>query len=155
MYERLDDLLNRYGEEIEYDLQSHCNVDLAHELRAGRVRRLLNLIGKLPNNSHYFDARAHDIDQARYVIKHPELMNDAQSSKIGEFASWTPTDAKLADVIDLLQHLIRVQLSRGGVPNLPKVVPSWRPVGAIQDAQEEADQEHHDYIVSRVTFVDE
>jgi hypothetical protein len=106
------------------------------------VRKVLNLIDRLPGNSHYIASIAND----------EELADSAETEAAASappLTEWSPVVAALAAVADRLGTLINVQVARGG-GQTTKVVPYPRPVTAAQRVKERNRLRRHEDLVARL-----
>ncbi|WP_242882575.1 hypothetical protein [Actinomadura litoris] len=104
------------------------------------IRRALVLIDHLPATSHYVAALAEDPDLP------PPPDTGPSSPRLTE---WTPEVRVLADLVDRIGALIRVQISQSQ-RRPPEIRPYPRPVTAAQRSARRARREEHDALVSRV-----
>jgi hypothetical protein len=106
------------------------------------VRKVLNLIDRLPSNSHYIAAIAND----------EELADGAEGEAAPSappLTEWSPVVAALAAVADRLSTLINVQVARGG-GQTTKIAPYPRPVTAAQRIKERNKLTRHQELVARL-----
>lgn len=73
----LRDLLTRWGDRVEADLQQFYGLDLGQMVAEGRFRRLLNLIVQLPADSRM--GRSWDQVRKFYVLRDGMARHTAQA----------------------------------------------------------------------------
>jgi hypothetical protein len=103
------------------------------------VRKVLNLVDRLPSGSQYISAIVDDEDLADAV--------DAAAQSTPSVSEWSPTVAALAVIADRLATLINVQVARGG-GKPGQVDPYPRPVTAAQRVRGRRRMERHQRLVS-------
>ena len=139
-------MLDRYGEEIEYDLLTRGidPLDLFHERR---WRRLRSLILHLPRTSLTREAMVNDDEMVAELLRaNPSA---AAPSRHPRYAEFGPTEEALADVTDRLGEVVRGLVGLGGKKPKPvKAVP--RPRTAFDRVREEIDREQHSSLVARL-----
>lgn len=124
-------LVNRYGDELEYDLHARLGLDL-DDWFAGRYpwAKLLRLAGQLPRTSHY-SAALHGDDEAvaEYVAVHG-LPDDDGPVPAPPMTEWTPERSQLVALTEAVLSMQRVLvLAHGGkageVRPLPRPRTAW------------------------------
>jgi hypothetical protein len=111
-------------------------VDLATEWRSRRWRRLLNLIDRLPANSHLSDAMAQD--------------EDAESSeRVVRFSEGSPERDALERVVDTLQIAVAAIVASAG-QKPPAFRPGPRPVTEVDRLRERDRVVAHRALVKRL-----
>lgn len=128
--------MDRYGDEIEYDLHAELGLDLLDFLRGHHPwGKLLRLVEQLPRGSRYQAARAEDDEIAEQWL---EMFGDEELDKPSppSFVGYDLKVEALLNLTDSIQELHATLVAanaKGG--KRPKVRPSRRPVTAIQTAQ--------------------
>lgn len=133
-------LVNRYGDELEYDLHARLGLDL-DDWFAGRYpwAKLLRLAGQLPRTSHYATA-LHDDDDAvaEYVAVHGLPEDDDAPAPLPPMTEWTPERAQLVALTEAVMSMQRVLvLAHGGkageVRPLPRPRTAWDRAARVQN----------------------
>ncbi|KAB2344883.1 hypothetical protein [Actinomadura rudentiformis] len=106
------------------------------------VRKVLNLIDHLPSTSHFVAAIADDPD-----LPPPPEEGRRSGPRLTE---WTPEVRALADLIDRIGALIRVQVAQNSRGRPPEITPYPRPDTAARRAERRARREAHYALVARV-----
>ncbi|MEU6033969.1 hypothetical protein ABZ801_01025 [Actinomadura sp. NPDC047616] len=110
------------------------------------VRKVLNLIDHLPSTSHFIAAVADDPD-----VPPPPEGKDTRGPRLTE---WTPEVRVLADLVDRIGTLIRIQIAQHSKRKPPDIPPYPRPDTAAQRAARQAAfrarYEQHKALVARV-----
>jgi hypothetical protein len=153
--QRLVYLIDRYHDDLAYDLQRYARADLGELWRARRWSRIIIAADRLPRTSHFSAAVANDLEHAEMLAKAmAEQTGESKQSEGPSLQDWSPERAALADVTDKLNQLIYYAMANAGVKNPPKPDPSPRPVTALARAAQRAErdrrQEAHESLVSRL-----
>ncbi len=133
----LIDLIDRFGPQIEYDLQAELGVDLLDFFRAvrpwGQLERFLT---RLPSHGHYKSALADDDDFAQqYARSRPDAAGEPSAPPT--MLGWSPTYGLLVALLETTRQHIAITVachSESGQVESPDPLP--RPVTAIERAQE-------------------
>jgi hypothetical protein len=104
------------------------------------VRKVLNLIDRLPSTSQYIAAIADDEDLA-------DAVDEASVRQTPPLTEWSPTMGALAVIADRLAALVNVQVARGG-GRPARVTPYPRPVTAAEKVRERRRLERHERLVA-------
>lgn len=121
--------MDKYGDEIEADLQHHYRVDLLDFFRGRRSwRQLLNFIQKLPSSSLTTEAMADDDELAALMADRPVTNTGPRLSE------YTAEVARLDIILDRLSELISVTLQLNG-GKAPRLRPAKRPETAYARLQ--------------------
>jgi hypothetical protein len=131
--QRLMYVVNRYRDDLDYDLRTHAGVDLGEWWRARRWRTLLATIDRLPQFSYYAEAVSLDPEHARMIAESLAARRDQNPDEESEtgppLRTWTPEVRLLTDIFDAvrsLQHTtVAINAPRGKAGDGPK--PSPRP----------------------------
>lgn len=126
------------------------NEDVGVLWRSRRWRRLLNLIDKLPRNTHYHQAVLADPEHLA-MLDRVRAKGDPGPAPLPPLATWSAEVDKLADVIDAIKHLedtqIRLKTSKADQGKIK--APNWTPrpgretpVEDIALSQQEKDRRH-------------
>lgn len=158
--QRLIYLIDRYRNEIEYDLQAHLGLDLGTMFRARQWRRLLNMIDHLPRNSWYTETMSNDEEHAKLLS---EAMAKRNSSEEGEAARgtghppmrvWTQESSMLAEILDGIRNLTYTLRAVNGDKTAKPPVPTPRPITALEvqarRARHNERQRRHETLVGRL-----
>jgi hypothetical protein len=139
-------LLERYGEEIEYDLLTR-GIDPLELFHACRWRRLLSLIRHLPRNSLTREAMVNDDEMVAELVRaDPKAVKPPKHPR---FAEWTPEVEALADVTDRLGDVVKGLTGLAGKRPRP-IKPVPRPKTAFDRVETIIEQERHDKLVARL-----
>lgn len=118
-------------------------IDLAQLWRSRRWRLLLNLIDRLPRESHYVEAM---LDDEQYALLVADMPLSEPERRMRE---WTPELEALATVADRLVDVIDVlSIANGGKAS--ELRRSIRPVTAIERVRNRQRQRKHEALVARV-----
>lgn len=152
---RLVYLIDRYSDEIEYDLRVLADEDLGTLWRTRRWRYLLNLVDHLPSNCWYTAAVSNDEEHARMMAEamaEQERAPDAEDSG-PPVQFWDQHAAMLADLIDATRAIPQALVAANG--GKPKEMPPYpRPKTALERARKlaafESRKARHEKLVQRV-----
>lgn len=132
-------LIDRYGDAIEYDLHTRAGLDLLDFFRGKYTwRKLLVIVDHLPTGSAYWTARAADEELAEEIAE-----QDRQDEKAGRvrppaappLSDMTLTNQLLMTLVDLQDVAVnRLERLLGGRPSPPRPLP--RPLTAVDKAKE-------------------
>lgn len=139
-------LLERYGEEIEYDLLTQ-GIDPLELFHARRWRRLRSLILHLPRTSLTREAMVQDDEMVAELLRaNPSA---AEPSRHPRFADFSPEVEALSDITDRLGDVVRgISGLAGKKPKPIKAVP--RPRTAFDRVKDTIDRERHDSLAARL-----
>lgn len=140
--------MERYGAQLEADLQQVYGLELGLLWRNRRWKRLLRLVDNLPRNSRFAAAVANDEDHVRAVIKATE--GQPKTSSAPSLADYTLESELLMEVVDLLQSNIHAVLAGAGAKGLGKIKPRRRPETAYQDVQLQMAQESYEKVRAKI-----
>lgn len=114
------DLIERYADEIEYDLHAHLSLDLV-DFFAGRYTwdKLARLIAQLPWWSRYQLAHADDDDVATAQLERAGGQQPARPAR-PPLSRWDPFEELRADMVDGFNNLAA---TTAGDKKKPKRVP--------------------------------
>lgn len=115
------DALDRFGEAIEYDLQSHLGMDLLEFFHSRYSwAKLFRLLNQLPWWSRYQLAVADDDAIAEQAIQHDDAAAVGQS-RTPPLATWDPLREIQATLVDGFNAMISAQAGKKG--QKPKSTP--------------------------------
>lgn len=156
---RLAYLVDHYRPDLVHDLLVHAGLDLGEEWRARRWTRLIDVIDRLPGNSHFSAAVANDEEHATMVAKaaaeRGETRPGAGEGDGPSLTTWSPEVAVMTKVLDAVNAVryavVAVQVGKkAGDP--PK--PARRPTTALEKAMRLAEFDRrksvHESLVARV-----
>jgi hypothetical protein len=156
--QRLAYVVNRYRDDLEYDLRVHAHMDLGEQWRARRWRTLLATIDRLPQHTLYSEAVSQDPEHAKLLAKALAERDgeDGPSDKNPPLRTWTPEVRLLTDIFDAirqLQHtIVAVQVPKGKAGNPPE--PSPRPKTILAEETRKAEYQRrlgvHKSLVARL-----
>lgn len=144
-------MIDKYGEAIEWDLQTRCGLDLLDFFRGRHSWRKLEMIlSRLPGSSAYVEARVNDPEVAEHLASQPE--NDRpRPPALSEFG---PDVAMLANISDLLAVVVaNLEALRNVKPGKPRMAP--RPVTGVERARAARARLKHDDLVADVRAAQE
>ena len=155
---RLYYLVERYGRDLEYDLQG-LGVDLGEAWRSRRWRWLLNIVDHLPNHTYFAEAVSNDEEHAEMLAKAEAAQTKGAKDRPAwtpPLRTWTPEVDVLTRVLDAVNALKYVTIAanseKGKAPRPPEPAP--RPKTAIERARARADYQRrlrkHESLVARV-----
>jgi hypothetical protein len=121
-------------------------LDLAQLWRRRRWRFLLNIIDRLPRDSHFVEAQAADEQFAEAVLAMPP----ASVPTTPRWSEWTPERQALADIVDRLGDVVTAVLRAGGAKHVPSIPRYPRPVTAADRLRDKRRIEQHYRIVAMV-----
>lgn len=156
---RLAYVVNRYRDDLEYDLRVHAQVDLGQAWRSRRWRTLLATIDRLPSHSYYTEAVSQDPEHARMLAEAMAALpeDDAPASASAPpLRTWTPEVRVLTDILDAVKRVewatIAVGSPSGKAPKPPE--PAERPKSLIASATKMAEYNRrkatHDALTKRL-----
>lgn len=154
---RLRYLVDRYSDEIEWDLRQHAGgADLGELWRSRQWRKLLNFIDRLPGYGHFGDAVANDDEHAELLAK-AELERGENKDYHPPLRGWTPELAALNNVINAVNavaYTIRAvkaeKPGQAGQPPEPMPTPRTALDRARENAKWRKRWENHRSIVAKV-----
>lgn len=119
--------------------------------QARDVQYLLNLIGRLPQNSHYAHAIATDEEYAKAAAEHPGT-GDVSEAPAPSMAAWSPEVDMLARLVDSVNAL-RIATIAASLPKgktAPTFEPVRRPERAVTKVARQRRRAAHDRLVALV-----
>lgn len=138
--------VDTYGNQLEADFQTEYRLNLGRLLRSGQVGRTLRLIEQLPRTSRFSAAVASNPEHVQAILKATGDQREEYSPPLTE---WTAQNEQLAQLVDLMEKLIGVQVSRGG-GKAQRIKPSARPKTAFRDARTTLAKQQHQEMVARM-----
>lgn len=102
---RLAFLLDRYRDDLDYDLRAYANVELGPAWRSRRWRTLLSVIDRLPPHSYFAEAVSKDPEHAKMLAEAAAAGTPSDSPKGPPLRTWTPEVALLTRIFDAVRHL--------------------------------------------------
>lgn len=155
--QRLIYLLDRYRDEIEFDLQQHLDTDLVTLWRDRRWRKLLNLIDHLPRESWFSEAVSNDEEHAQMVAdaRAKAEIEEEVGTNHPPMRTWTPEVAVLTDILDAIRSNTHTLAAVNAVgKNVPSPSPAPRPTSALERAMKVAKFDRrkaaHEKLVARM-----
>lgn len=116
--------------------------------RSRQVRRLLNLIDHLPQNTRFYEQVANDEEYAEMLLEaqeRAEREGAAPPPTGSPIHSWSPEVSILAVVVDKLSVLVEAQKAKPG-----QVMPYPRPKTAMERVKLRRRQSQHDNLVAQM-----
>lgn len=146
-------MVDRYGEALEVDLLNHGGLDLIELWRARRWRRLLNVIDRLPQASHYSEQMLNDREVVLEIKKRQHEREKREGKKRvvtgTPVSQYTTEVSMLRDIINAVNSLrAAVIAANGGKPGETKPYPG--PITLLDSAEHEIRQSEHESLVARV-----
>jgi hypothetical protein len=129
-------LIDRYGDQLEYDLHSRLGLDLQDWFRGRHAwDKLLRLAEQLPRESRY-KAELYDDDDvvAEYLLLHGTPGDDQPDAPL-TLQDWTPERAQLVSLTEAIMGLHRTLIAIHNKGKAPDVKPLPRPRTAWDRAQ--------------------
>jgi hypothetical protein len=106
--QRLAYVVQRYTDDVAYDLRVHAHVDLGEAWRSRRWRTLLATIDRLPSNTYFAEAVSKDEEHARMIAEHMAAAGETQGSS-GPAAPplriWSPELRMLTQIFDAVRRV--------------------------------------------------
>jgi hypothetical protein len=124
--------IEHYGEAIEYDLWDRRD-DIRHYLNGRKpLRRLANILRRLPGDSHYVTAKRNDPLIAEHVANAAAQVEDKANKYTPPPTEWSVVAELLAANFDRLGEVVRaVTNGYAKDPNTDPIRPYPRPVTEI------------------------
>lgn len=144
--QRLVYVINRYRDDLEYDLRVHARVELAELWHARRWRTLLATIDRLPQHSLYSEAVSQDPEHAKMLAKAMAERSGEEGSSDNSppLRTWTPEVRLLTDIFDAIRNLqhtvVAVQVPKGKAGNPPEASPRPKSILAEETRRAEYDR---------------
>jgi hypothetical protein len=125
---RVVQLIQRYGDEIEYDLHTRLHLDLGDWFRGLHPwEKLLRLAGQLPRDSRYKAALYDDDDvAAMWATQHGERDDDAPRPEL-TLEGWTPELGQLVAMTEAIMGMHRTLIAIHNKGKAPEFKPLPRP----------------------------
>lgn len=157
--QRLAYSVNRYRDDLEYDLRVHAHMDLGEMWRSRRWRTLMATIDRLPSHSYHAEAVSKDPEHAAMLAEALAARPDdgtPSEPPAPPLRTWTPEVQVLTAVLDGIRDvgwvLRATNSEKGKQPPHPGLSP--RPKSAIEDATKRADYDRrksrHDSLAARL-----
>lgn len=140
--QRLLYMMERYGDGIEYDFRSHLNLSLGDLWRARRWREILNLIDRLPSNSHMNQLLVNDEEHLAQVMARQQERDQAPTGP--SMSDWSQTNALLATLIDAVNRGTETAKGIANPKSRPSVQPTQRPRTAADAVRYRLDKQRHE-----------
>lgn len=106
--QRLAYVVQRYRDDLTYDLLTHAQVDLGDAWRSRRWRTLLSIIDRLPSHTYFAEAVSKDEEHARLLAEHMAAAGENESGS-GPVApplrTWTPETRLLTQIFDAVRRV--------------------------------------------------
>lgn len=155
--QRLAFLVDRYTDELSYDLRIQTRIDLGEAWRSRRWRTLLATIDRLPSHTYYAEAVSKDPEHAKALAEAMAAVPDDQDP--GQAAPpmriWTPEVQLLTQIKDAVRHLEWMVLATNVGKKAPKAPePSPTPKSLVAQETKRADfkrrQSNHEALTKRL-----
>ncbi|AZS11713.1 tail assembly chaperone [Arthrobacter phage Maja] len=141
--------VDRYGDEIEYDLHQ-MGLDLIDFFRGRHSwRKLSNLVRQLPSSSRTIEAMADDDEMADMMMDAPKAADTGP-----RLSEYTPEVARLDVLVDRLSELISATIQvHGG--KAPRIRPAKRPETAFSRAEKRRTEQRISSLIAEVEAAQE
>ena len=139
--QRLVTLIERYRDQLEYDLQTVTGVDLTTAWRERRFRFLLNMIDHLPSATWYYEAVMSDPDHIEAIVKaeREAPQGDDDEKPAGPpFHTWSPELAAITDVLDAVRDVAHTVAQVQSEKKIKQPARAPRPTSPLQEARKAA-----------------
>lgn len=140
--QRLIYMMERYGEGIEYDLRNHLNTSLGDLWRDRRWREILNLLDRLPSNSHMNQLLVNDEEHLAAVMARQQQRDQAPTGP--SMSDWSQTNALLAKLIDAVNRGTETAKGIANPKSRPSIHPEPRPRTAADAVRSRIDRQRHE-----------
>ena len=141
--QRLAYVVDRYSDDLAYDLRVHAQMDLAGMWRTRRWRTLLATIDRLPGHSLYAEAVSMDQEHADMLaasMAERKAASDDSAPSGPALRTWTPEMRALTDLIDATRRVewaVIAAAAGKGAPKPPEPLP--RPTSIMAVALKKAE----------------
>lgn len=151
---RLLFLVDRYHDDIDYDLASH-GIDIDQLFLDRQWRRLIAYIDRIPSNSCYSEAVANDEEHADMIAR--AMAERGEDGEAGSYhpplRTWGQAESLLAQIHDAIKNQTQTIIASNGGNPVP-VEPLPRPTSVLAEAQKNAvearKKARHDKLVARM-----
>lgn len=140
--QRLAYVVEKYADDLEFDLRNHASIDLGEAWRSRRWRTLLGAIDRLPSHCYYAEAIGKDPEHARALAEAMAQTGEGKDSgpSAPPLRTWTPEVALLTDIYDAIRHLDWTTLAVQAGNKAPKPPePRPRPSNLLGQATKKAE----------------
>jgi hypothetical protein len=106
--QRLAYLVQRYRDDLAYDLLVHAGVDLGEAWRSRRWRTLLATIDRLPSHTYFAEAVSKDEEHAKMLAEHLAAAGEADQGSgptAPPLRTWTPELRMLTNIFDAIRRV--------------------------------------------------
>lgn len=103
--QRLAYVVERYRDDLAYDLLTHANVDLGAAWRSRRWRTLLATIDRLPSHTYYAEAVSKDEEHTRLLAKHIAEAEPSDAPDGPPLRTWSPEVRLLTNIQDAVRRV--------------------------------------------------
>lgn len=140
--QRLAYVVDRYADDLAYDLRVYASMDLAEMWRTRRWRTLLRTIDRIPGHSLYAEAVSMDEEHAEMLAASMAEREGAESDAAPggpALRTWTPELKALTEVIDGVRRVEWAVIAAAGkgAPKPPEPLP--RPSSLMAQAMKKAE----------------
>jgi len=141
--QRLAYIVDRYTDDLTYDLRVHAQMDLVEMWRSRRWRTLLATIDRLPSHSLYSEAVSMDQEHADMLAASiaAREQGDGPATDSGPpLRSWTPELKAMTDLTDAVRRVEWAVIAAAAgkkAPNPPEPLP--RPTSLMAQAMKRAE----------------
>lgn len=141
--QRLAYVVDRYADDLTYDLRVHAQMDLAEMWRSRRWRTLLATIDRIPSHSLYSEAVSMDQEHADMLAASiaERSQGDGPTEPTGPaLRTWTPELKAMTDLIDAVRKVEWAVIAAAAgkkAPNPPEPLP--RPTSLMAAAMKKAE----------------
>lgn len=140
--QRLAYVVDRYSDDLAYDLRVHAHMDLAEMWRTRRWRTLLTTIDRLPSHSLYAEAVSMDQEHADMLAASMMGREQTDSSEaVGPaLRTWTPELKAIVDMTDAVRRVEWAVIAAAAGKKAPEPpAPLPRPTSLMAQAMKKAE----------------
>jgi hypothetical protein len=139
--------MDRYGDDLEADFQQVWHLDLGELVRQGKIRKITNLIDRLPQASRFYAAVSDDEEHVRMILEAQE--GQPKKTVAPPSSEWGSLEEGIAGANDRLDVIAAVLVAaNGGKP--PKSKPYQRPVSKFEEVRQAMTEEQAKSVTARV-----
>lgn len=141
--QRLAYVVDRYADDLAYDLRVHAQMDLAEMWRMRRWRTLLATIDRIPGHSLYAEAVSMDEEHAEMLaasMAERSHGGDSTTPSGPALRTWTPELKTLTEITDAVRRVEWAVIASAAGKNAPKPPePLPRPTSVMAQALKKAE----------------
>lgn len=142
---RLLQMVERYGDEIEYDLRARMGVSFSEMWRQRRWRELAGFLQRLPGDTRLNEALSQDEEYMEEALKRRGLNDDGPRGP--SMAEWSYTNQLLTILVDAVRANTEVTRAAAGGKGR-NVPPMPRPTTVAEKIQNRLRRQEHEGMVA-------